>query len=207
MQAQGVTGADPVANPAPGLPAAAASPAAPGAAASRERERDGTGGAAPGADRERFRALVRRKSGSARDASSDAGAALASGSVTFEPRLREVSAPAAPLAPRAVDAPVMAGARVLVGQGTAAHEARIDLRGGALAGTSIHVSSRADGIEVRIGAGTDETRETLARLVDHVGLRLRSRGIVMRTGRALETRARDREREQPRDGHGSAGGS
>jgi hypothetical protein len=95
---------------------------------------------------------------------------------------------------------------LLVAQASAAREARIDLSGGSFAGASIHVASRPDGIEIRIGAPSDLTRETLSRLVDHVGLRLRSRGIVVRTGRSLDARSRDRERGESGGDHPSRGG-
>jgi hypothetical protein len=86
-------------------------------------------------------------------------------------------------------------ARVLLGQGAAAHEARLELRGGAFGGAAIHLVSGAAGLEVRLGAPSEPARQALAQVIDQVGLRLRSRGIVLRAGRALESGTKEGGRD------------
>ena len=86
-------------------------------------------------------------------------------------------------------------ARLLIGQAHAAHEARIELGGGVLAGTSIHLVSGPGGVEVRLGAPTEAARLALASVIDRVGQRLRSRGIVIKSGAALETGSRQSGRD------------
>ncbi len=86
-------------------------------------------------------------------------------------------------------------ARLLIGQAHTAHEARIELGGGVLAGTSIHLVSAPGGVEVRLGAPTEAARLALASVMDRVGHRLRSRGIVIKAGAALDTGARQSQRD------------
>jgi hypothetical protein len=82
-------------------------------------------------------------------------------------------------------------ARVLLGQGPSVNEARLELRGGVLGGAAIHLVSGTEGVEVRLGAASEPARQVLAQMIDRVGLRLRSRGIVMRAGQALESGTKD----------------
>jgi hypothetical protein len=84
--------------------------------------------------------------------------------------------------------------RLLVGQGQAAREARIQLGGGPLAGSSIHLTVTPAGVEARVGAPTEAARLALAGVLDRVGLHLRSRGIVMRPGASLDTGSRHDQR-------------
>jgi hypothetical protein len=86
--------------------------------------------------------------------------------------------------------------RLLVSDAPGAREARIDLRGGALGGASIHLAAAGGCIEVRLGAPTDAARIALAAVIDRASLQLRSRGIVVRPGASLDTGAR----KNPRDG-------
>jgi hypothetical protein len=104
-----------------------------------------------------------------------------------EPTLIEHRPVARPSAPPPV-------ARILLGQGPWAREARLELRGGVLGGTAIHLVSRVGGVEVRLDAASEPARVALAAVIDRVGLQLRSRGIVMRAGRALESGSKERGR-------------
>jgi hypothetical protein len=112
----------------------------------------------------------------------------------MEPTVREPLLVVERRAPPRAVGPAPSIARVLVGQGPCAREARIEFRGGALGGASIHLVSGADGLEVRLGASSDPARQALAQLIDRVGLHLRSRGIVVRAGQGLQTGTKDRGR-------------
>jgi hypothetical protein len=79
-----------------------------------------------------------------------------------------------------------ASARILVAEGHGASEARIELRGGALAGASIHLVTDAAGIHVRLAAPTDAAQRVLAAAIDRARLHLRARGIVVRAERVVE---------------------
>jgi hypothetical protein len=149
-------------------------------------------------DNPRFRALLRPR----KSASDSAGAAAGPGAgVALEvaravPQLafqaREISVRAA--APRAEVA------RLLVGPARVAPEARVELRGGVFAGTSIHLVAGAGGVEVRLGAPTEAARLALASVIDRVGLHLRSRGIVMRPGAPADTGSRRQRDNRERKG-------
>jgi hypothetical protein len=106
---------------------------------------------------------------------------------SFAPAAREISVRAA--------APRPEIARLLVAPPHAPPEARIELRGGLFAGTSIHVVTAPGGVEVRLGAPTEAARLALASVIDRVGHHLRSRGIVMRPGASLDSGSRQQERE------------
>ncbi len=145
----------------------------------------------------RFRALLRTK----KSAPEAAGAAPGSGAGAAPELSRPVpqlASPAREISVRAV-APRAEVARLLVGQARAAPEARVELRGGVFAGTSIHLVAGVGGVEVRLGAPTEAARLALASVIDRVGLHLRSRGIVMRPGAPADTGSRrqrdDRERK------------
>jgi hypothetical protein len=132
-------------------------------------------------------------------ASGDDGAAASGGAVLADAAARRpLSPPEAPIrevSVRAV-APATEVARVLVGQAHAAREARIELGGGFLAGSTIHLTAAAGGgVEVRLGSPTEAARLALASALDRVGLHLRSRGIVMRPGAPLDTGSRQGRRE------------
>jgi hypothetical protein len=86
-------------------------------------------------------------------------------------------------------------ARLLIGGAHALPEARIELGGGAFAGASIHLAAAAGGVEVRVVAATEAARAALATLLDRVGLQLRARGIVMRSGAPLDAGSRHRQRD------------
>lgn len=78
-------------------------------------------------------------------------------------------------------------ARVLVAEGRGAPEARIELRSGALAGASIHLVTDASGIQLRLAAPTEAARRVLAEAIDRARLLLRTRGIVVRAERVVQT--------------------
>jgi hypothetical protein len=136
--------------------------------------------------------LLRQKLGGGGDADGETGFAAARAAAIesappFSMRLehRPVASPPAPAAA------VTRLAGLYLGQGAASREARLEFRGGALGGTTLHLVSGAGGVEVRAGAPTDSARQALAQVIDRVGLRLRSRGIVVRAGRDLDSGARD----------------
>jgi hypothetical protein len=173
---------------APGIPPLTRS-GAPAAGAGRTAEKAGAG-----ALERPFRAVLRQQIGKRGDREipdgreaqaleqagpSPAAELFARESLPREPILIEHRPAARPAAP----APAVA--RLFVGQGTSANEARLELRGGVLGGAAIHLVSEAGGVQVRVGAPSEPARLALGRLLDHVGLRLRSRGIVMRAGRDL----------------------
>lgn len=145
----------------------------------------------------RFRTLLRRRS-SGRDGGDARGAGSGATVEGLRPFL-PLAVPAREVSVRAV-APRPEVARVLVGQAHAAQEARIELRGGLLAGASIRLVTTANGVEARLGAPTEAARLALASVIDRVGLHLRSRGIVMRPGAPLETGSRQSERDQRQKG-------
>ena len=93
--------------------------------------------------------------------------------------IEEVAGPRVPAAAPAV-------ARVLVSERGAPPEARIVLNGGALAGASIHLVHGRAGVELRLAAPSEAAGAALAGAVDRARLLLRSRGIVVRAGRAVE---------------------
>jgi hypothetical protein len=146
---------------------------------------------------ERFRTLLRRRTSSPRDGGDERGGG---GTAAEGPRPPfALAAPTREVSVRAV-APRPEISRLLVGQAHAAQEARIELRGGVFAGTSIQLSTTASGVEVRLGAPTEAARLALASVVDRVGLHLRSRGIVIRTGAPLDTGSRQNRRDQREQG-------
>jgi hypothetical protein len=144
-----------------------------------------------------FRTLLRRRS-SGRDGGNARGAGSEAALEGLRPLL-PLAAPAREVSVRAV-APRPEVARVLVGQAHAAQEARIELRGGLLAGSSIRLVTTANGVEARLGAPTEAARLALTSVIDRVGLHLRSRGIVMRPGAPLDTGSRQSERDQRQKG-------
>jgi hypothetical protein len=144
-------------------------------------------------DNPRFRALLRTRKGVPDAAGATAGPGAGAAPAVSRP-VPQLASPAREVSVRAV-APRAEVARLLVGQLRAAPEARVELRGGIFAGTSIHLVAGAGGVEVRLGAPTEAARLALASVIDRVGLHLRSRGIVMRPADAGSRRQRD-ERDQ-----------
>lgn len=118
---------------------------------------------------------------------SDAGAVLAS---------RGVHAPGG--AARAAPA---AAPRILVAERRGVPEARIELRSGPLAGASIHLVTDASGIQVRLAAPTAAAQRALAETIDRARLHLRTRGIVVRAERVVQTGATG-ARGRPERGRG-----
>jgi hypothetical protein len=119
------------------------------------------------------------------------GVAASVASAPLEPPARSV---VREVSVRAV-APPPEVARLLVGRAPAGAEARIELGGGPFAGASIHLAVAGGGVEVRVVAGTELARAALGTLIDRVGLHLRARGIVMRTGASSEMGSRNRQRD------------
>lgn len=138
----------------------------------------------------RFGSVMQARRPLRSDGVARAGAAAAAATrpaTSFAPAARETSVRAA--------APRPEIARVLVAPSQASPQARIELRGGLFAGTSIHVVMAPGGVEVRLGAPTEAARLALASVIDRVGHHLRARGIVMRPGAPLDSGSRQRERE------------
>ncbi len=69
--------------------------------------------------------------------------------------------------------------RVLVGEGPRGSQARVEFKGGPLAGTALQLAAGRDGVHVQLVAAGEGARLALARVVDRVEARLRARGIVM----------------------------
>jgi hypothetical protein len=137
-----------------------------------------------------FRAVLRQRAGKAAAPAGEAEACaegtrpIAPEAAPREPLSREpIRIEHRPSARPAEPAPAVA--RLLLGHGARTNEARLELRGGVWSGSAIHLVSQTGGVEVRLGASTESARVALGRLLDQVGLRLRSRGIVMRAGRDL----------------------
>jgi hypothetical protein len=82
--------------------------------------------------------------------------------------------------PRAEGVAGSSPARILVSDGRASPEARIELRSGLLAGASIHVVTEPAGIRVHLAAPTEAARRVLTAAVDRARLLLGTRGIVVR---------------------------
>jgi hypothetical protein len=72
--------------------------------------------------------------------------------------------------------------RVLVGEGPRGPQARVEFRAGPLAGTALQLGVGRDGLSVQLVAAAEGGRLALARVVDRVEARLRTRGIVMKAG-------------------------
>lgn len=70
-------------------------------------------------------------------------------------------------------------------------EARIELRAGLLAGSSIHLVTGSSGIELRLATPSEAAWRALAGVIDRARLHLSSRGIVLRAGRAVQIEATD----------------
>jgi hypothetical protein len=178
VQAPGIDRGDPAKRPRTG---------ADGVAAGLEGRRGDT-------EPPRFSRLLQARKPSQEGRGAKAGSSAALGamleggrpSLPLTPIAREVSVRAVAPAPQI--------ARLLIGQAHASREARIEL-GGRFAGSSIHVVTAPGGVEVRLGAPTEAARLALASVIDRVGLHLRSRGIVMRSGASLETGSRQRQRD------------
>jgi hypothetical protein len=104
----------------------------------------------------------------------------------------ETVAPSGARGSQTAAAPTRAGAavipaRILVGEGRHAAEARIELRSGVLAGTSIHLETDAAGIRLRLSAASEAAHGALAAAIDRARLRLGTRGIVVRAERVVES--------------------
>ncbi|HVZ71356.1 MAG TPA: hypothetical protein VHJ20_03190 [Polyangia bacterium] len=106
----------------------------------------------------------------------------------------EIRSPAITRAAPAAPARPIVG-RVLVGEGPRGSQARVEFRGGALAGTALQLAAGRDGVSVQLVAAAESGRLALARVVDRVEARLRARGIAMETGK----------RDDHRDGGGREG--
>jgi hypothetical protein len=185
VQAPGVERSEP-----PTPPGQLAAPAEP------SRRQPGGGGQARETEGgPRFRTLLLPGKLARGECRANSGGALAGAAseasrapAPFAAPLRELAIPA--VAPR----PEVA--RLLIAQAHAVPEARIELRGGLLAGASIHLVSAPGGVEVRLGAPTEAARVALAGMIDRVGLHLRSRGIVIRPGAPLDTGSRQSQRDE-----------
>lgn len=79
--------------------------------------------------------------------------------------------------------------RILVSDGRASPEARIELRSGLLAGASIHVVAEPAGIRLHLSAPTEAARRALTAAVDRARHLLGTRGIVVRAEGVVETGA------------------
>jgi hypothetical protein len=143
---------------------------------------------------ERFGTLVRVRRASAKDDEDRGGAAqgAAAGGRPDAPFLvcpREESVRSVAARPEI--------ARVLVGQERTAPEARIELRGGALSGASIHLVAGPGGrLEARLGVPTEAARVALAALLDRARHSLGSRGIVLREAASMNPGSKRQERER-----------
>ncbi|MDB4981587.1 MAG: hypothetical protein JWM82_2339 [Myxococcales bacterium] len=69
--------------------------------------------------------------------------------------------------------------RLLVGQGLRGSQARVEFKGGPLAGSALQLAAGRDGVHVQLFAAGEGARLALARVVDRVEARLRARGILM----------------------------
>ena len=146
------------------------------------------GAAASNASPQRFRALLHARKPRAKGAAE----AFASESLGFQRRAPERSSHE----PASRPAPVAASdARLLVGQGAVGREARVEFRSGPLAGASVHLVSGTTGLEVRLAAPSELARQTLAGVIDRARLHLRSRGIVVRPGAAVDIGSRQRNND------------
>jgi hypothetical protein len=147
--------------------------------------------------RQDFRAALQSLSTSGRPSGADAeaatGAAMAGwfrAEVPPGPACRPAVTP-----PRQVD-------RVLIGACGDSAEARIQIGGGALAGTEIrlHAASGGSIVEAQLLTRVDGSRQTLSVVMDEIAVRLRGKGIALQVKRYEARRDRDDRGEhgQPR---------
>jgi hypothetical protein len=89
--------------------------------------------------------------------------------------------------------------RVLLAESKTVPEARIELRGGALAGASINVAADPSGIVLRLSAPTEAAHRALSVAVDRARLLLGTRGIVVRAERVVEAGVKQERRRADRE--------
>lgn len=148
--------------------------------------------------RQDFRAALRSLTTSGPPSGADAevatGAAMA-GWFRAEVPPGPTSRPTAVTPPRQVD-------RVLIGACGDSAEARIQIGGGALAGTEIRLHAVPGGciVEAQLLTRVDGSRQTLSVVMDEIAVRLRGKGIALQVKRGEARRDRDDrgERGQPR---------
>jgi hypothetical protein len=85
--------------------------------------------------------------------------------------------------------------RLLLGSGAALGQARIQIRGGRLAGSEIQLCLRGTRIDAQVLTPHEASRQTLVTAMDVVGQRLRQRGLILRAASAATPSARERDGE------------
>jgi hypothetical protein len=89
--------------------------------------------------------------------------------------------------------------RLLVSTGGVNPQARIEISGGSLAGSQIHLTTSGNRIEAQLLTGTEASRQTLVTAMDAVRERLRARGLII-AGGASTGFSDGRRQERQQDG-------